>query len=324
MKTIFAFVCCALFIFGCTQKNSFPVLKGDYLGQELPGDEAKLFAPGIVSTGLHDRDFAIMPDLSEIVYSMTEQPHCVMVSLKQKGEIWSKQEVLPFSGYYDDVEPAFSPDGKRLYFCSNRPLTGQGEPKDFDIWYVERTATGWGEPQNPGAPLNSDKNEFYPSVTSQGTIYFTSADMKIYKSEFVDGNYTTPEKCSEKINSPVAEYNAFIAPDESYLIFTSHGWEGGRAGRGDLFISFRNTDGSWKEAKNLGADINSEAIDYCPCVTPDGKYLFFSSMRGAEEYDPEPIRSYEEIEKRSNMPQNGKNDIYWVSTSFIEKLKSGD
>jgi len=324
MKTIIFCILFTIFVFGCSQQNNFPVLKGIYLGQELPGNKVELFAPGIVSTGFNDRDFAIMPDLCEVFYCVLEKPHYVMVSMKQQGEIWSKQEILPFSGYYDDVEPSISPDGKRLYYCSNRPLTGKGEPKDYDIWYVDRSNNGWGMPQNLGAPLNTDKDEFYPSVTNNGTIYFTSADMKIYRSELVDGKYKVPEKLPETINSPVAEYNAFIAPDESYLIFTSHGWEGGRAGRGDLFISFRGIDDSWTEAKNLGPEINSEAIDYCPCVTPDGKYLFFSSMRGSAKYDPEPIQSYSEIAKRSDIPQNGRNDIYWVNTSFIEQLKPGD
>jgi len=317
---IFSFIV-LMSLLGCSRKDHFTDLKGPYLGQALPGDKAELFAPGIVSTGLHDRDFTMMPDGSEIIYCITENPHCVMVSMQREGDKWNKQKILPFSGHYDDVEPAISPDGLRLYFCSNRPLKGEGEPKDFDIWYVEKTIAGWGMPKNPGAPLNSDENEFYPSVTKDGTMYFTSTDMKIYRSQWVDGKYTTPEKLPGTINSPVAEYNAFIAPDESYLIFTSHGWEGGRAGRGDLFISFHQPDGSWSKAKSLGPDINSAVIDYCPYVTPDGRFLFFSSTREADVFDPEPILSYDEIEERSNFPQNGKHDLYWVTTSFIEKLK---
>jgi hypothetical protein len=220
--------------------------------------------------------------LNEFYYCVLEKPHSIIMRIQRTADGWSKREILSFSGYYSDCEPQISADGQCLYFCSDRPLDGQDGPKNYDIWYVERTEDGWEKPVNPGPPLNTEKNEFYPSLTKEGTIYFTSYDMKIYRSKFVDGNFTSPKILSDSINSGTAEYNAFIAPDESYLIFTSHGWEGGREGRGDLFISFKKGDETWSRAKNLGPKINSKAIDYCPSVSPDGKYLFFSSARSTE------------------------------------------
>ena len=322
MKTSALLIITLIVLVQCAQKNQFPRLTGAYLGQSPPGITAQIFAPGIVSTALNDRDQTFAPDMSEIIFGVLEKPHSVLVSMKYKNGDWSAQQILPFSGKYNDCEPQFSPDGQRLYFCSERPLHDGEKPKDYDIWYVDRTESGWGKPQNPGPPLNSEKNEFYPSVTRNGTLYFTSHDMKIYKSRLTEKGFTKPEVLSDSINSGVAEYNAFIAPDESYLIFTSHGWPGGRNGRGDLFISFMKSDSSWSRAVSLGPRVNSSTIDMSPTVSPDGKYLFYASPRTSEEYDPEPITSYDEIFRTSNKIKNGKSNIYWVSTAFIDSIKS--
>ncbi|MBN1272747.1 MAG: PD40 domain-containing protein [Candidatus Aminicenantes bacterium] len=303
-----------------TKENEFPVLEGEYLGQTPPGRNAELFAPGIISTGMNDRDIAISPDLDEIYYSVLEEPHYTIVCVKKDKGRWTKQEIAPFSGQYNDCEPQFSPDGRKLYFCSTRPLENNGEPKDYDIWYMERTGNGWGEPKNPGSPLNTEKNEFYPSITSDGTIYFTSHDMNICRSRWVEGKYMPPEKLGDTVNTLRGEYNSYVAPDESYLIFTSHGWDRG-AGRGDLFVCFRLNEDVWTKAVNLGPEVNSNAVDMCPTVSPDGKYLFFSSMRKPETFDPEPVRSYNELIKSSENPQNGKMDIYWVDAVIIQHMK---
>ena len=311
-----------LLILGCNQQARFTHLEGTYLGQKSPGTTASLFAPGIISNALNERDQTISPDLNEFIFAILENPHNVLVSVKYENNRWTLPEVLPFSGKYNDCEPSFSPDGKRLYFCSDRPLIDGDKPKDYDIWFVERAESGWGVPQNPGAPLNTEKNEFYPSVTNSGCLYFTSHDMKIKKSNPTHSGYSTPEVLSDSVNSGTAEYNAFIAADESYLIFTSHGWPGGRKGRGDLFISFRKPDNTWSRSQNLGTGINSTTTEMSPAISPDGKYLFFSSRRALAEYDPEPVRSYSELYKKSNGPGNGKSDIYWVETTAIDSLKS--
>ena len=297
----------------------FPKLNGPYLGQIAPDSIPELFAPGIVCTGMDDRDIAISPDGKEIFYGVLEKPHYVLVWLKEENGTWKSHKIAPFSGLYNDYEPQFSPDGNRLYFCSDRPLEGKGDPKDSDIWFVERNEDGWSEVQNLGAPINTEKNEFYPSVTKKGTLYFTSHDMKICRSEFANGSYSEPEILSDSINTR-AEYNAFIDPDERYLIYTSHSW-GHAAGRGDLFIAFKKEDGSWTEPKHLGSDINSSAIEMSPTVSLDGKYLFFSSMRTIDEYNTNPVKTYKQLLQSFQKPQNKKLDIYWVNTNFIKNLR---
>ncbi|MBN2415675.1 PD40 domain-containing protein [bacterium] len=301
-----AISCCSI---GC-QKSTVQSGRGDYLGQKPPGDTPALFAPGLVSTGMDDRDFTIAPDQSEIYYTILERPRYTIVRLRRVNDRWMGPEIAPFSGSYNDYEPQFSPDGTRLYFCSERPASPDDTTADSDIWYVEKKEGEWGRAVNIGAPVNSEFSEFYPSVTADGTLYFTSSTMKIMRAAFHDGVYDEPEALSDSINTR-AEYNACIAPDESYMLFTSHSW-GYQAGRGDMFMAFRKEDGSWSRPTHLGYEINSMAADMCPSISPDGMYLFFSSNRPIDTEVAEPVRAYRELMDYSRQPGNKKMDIYWV------------
>ncbi|MBN2070928.1 MAG: PD40 domain-containing protein [Candidatus Krumholzibacteriota bacterium] len=310
IKSFFFLAAAAILIPACSAQNSTPVPKGPYLGQTAPGETPELFAPGIVCTGMDDRDIAISPDGREIFFGVLEKPRYVLVWMKEVDGRWQSHRIAPFSGKYDDYEPQFSPDGNRLYFCSERPLRAGDESKDSDIWYVERVGDGWGEARNLGEPVNTGQNEFYPSITKNGTIYFTSYDMKICRSRFKEGRYSEPEVLSDSINTR-AEYNAFIDPDERFLIYSSHSW-GHAAGRGDLFVAFRKPDDSWTEPVHLGEKINSDAAEMSPTVSPDGRYLFFSSMRTETVSDPAPVTDYRQLLDNMQSPMNKKMDIYWV------------
>ncbi|MBU1014387.1 MAG: hypothetical protein KKG99_15415 [Bacteroidetes bacterium] len=290
-----------------------------YIGALNIADSAMIYCPNLISSGLNDRDLALSPDSSEIFYCILEEPHFTIVQIKKdKNGKWGKPQIAPFSGKFDDCEPMFSPDGKRLYFCSNRPVDNSGKEKDYDIWYVEKTATGWGNPVNIGAPINTKNNEFYPSVTNNQTLYFTSASMKIMKSRFQDGKYLEPELLSDSINTKVGEYNAVVAPDESFLIYTSHGWPDDK-GQGDLYISFSKLDGTWTKAKNLGNGVNSQFTEMSPSLSPDGKYLFFASNRSLNLNDRSPNHSFDEIQKKALHFDNGRFNIFCIDMKTILK-----
>ncbi len=135
-------------------------------------------------------------------------------------------EIAPFSGAGNDQAPAFSPDGKRLYFSSGRPRAVGGTPaQDFDIWYVERKNNTWTDPKNLGSPVNFGQNEANPSVTSDGAIYFQrieklgTLNWDLYMSSLKNGIYGLPEKLPAPVNTDANEAGPFIAPDGSYLLF---------------------------------------------------------------------------------------------------------
>jgi len=181
-------------------------------------------------------------------------------------------------------------------------LPGSTAAKDIDIWYVERIGEGWSEPINAGSPINSPLNEFYISFSQAGDMYFASRSPEedapqyaydIYRAAFDGNTYAQPEKLPAEINTSRYEADAFIAPDESYLIFASHRRAG--LGKGDLYISFKDENGNWTQAQNMGEGINTELHELCPIISPDGKYLFFTSNQ----------------------------DIYWVSTEVLERYRVG-
>ncbi len=302
-----------------TAARTPPVARGPYLGQSATKAPA-LFAPGLVSTPYGELNATFSPDGNELFFSVTDPGDQIatLVMMRQIDGVWSEPQVAPFSGRYSDVDPMFSPDGQRLYFCSTRPLTGAGEAKDADIWYVERGATGWSEPKNIGAPINTPRNDWYPSITQDGTIYYSTWDPErntddIFRARPTgDGGYTV-ENIGAPINTGDAEFDPFIAPDESYLLFASY--RRGNMGSSDLYISSRR-DGAWTEPRNLGPAINSSGKDYCPVVSSDGRYFFFTGKRpGAKGGEP---RNLADVQAQYGAIENGLGNIYWATIDILE------
>jgi Tol biopolymer transport system component len=297
-----------------------------YFDQKVPEDTPVLFAPGKISTKHNERDAAWSPLGKEFCFSLRGPSFYTIIMLKQEENLWSDPEVAPFSGKYSDIEPCYSPDGQRLYFASNRPLDDTGKPKDFDIWFVQRQDQGWGTPQNVGSPVNTAGDEYYPSFSKDGTIYYTASyedaigGEDLYYSKYYTNRYKKPVNLGDSINTEAGEFNACISPDGSWIIFTSMGWGAGEDG-GDLWISFRKSEGSWSRPRNLGKKINTPFLEYCPSLSPDGKYLFFASNRSKHQNYSEKRLSYQQLMQILEGPQNGNQDIYWVESAIIESLK---
>jgi hypothetical protein len=227
---------------------------------------------------------------------------------------WSPLKVAPFSGEYADIEASFHPNGRWVYFASKRPKPDR-EGDDWDLWRVSYSRESWGEPENLGGAVNSTGNEFYPSVTNSGTLYFTATREDslgfedLYLSRLDNDRYTTAENVGAPVNSAAYEFNAFIAPDESYLIF------GGQrrpeeTGGGDLYIAHR-VNGQFDEPQLLGADINSTRLDYCPYVFGDRFYFTTEFPDDAE------LGTVEKITNWYQSPGNGLGDIYSVPLDYI-------
>jgi hypothetical protein len=274
--------------------------QGPYFGQTPPGTTPAVFAPGIVSTAAHEFACSFTPDGHEFYFTRRvtlQSPTLIMVSRLVDGT-WTEPAPASFNdpSARMSFEPQVTPDGRRLYFSSDRPLPGSspGGPPALNIWYVERQGTTWGPARDPGAPFNPMR-AMYVSMTKAGTIYTAdiSAGMgaeSIAVSRPVDGTYRALEKLAAPINAGTANLYPYIAPDESYLIFVRRAPQ---AGVSSLVVSFRNPDGTWGEprAVNLGMSGGT------PTVSPDGRYLFFSAG------------------------ERGQSDIYWVSAGVIRAAK---
>lgn len=307
-------------------------------------EQPRLFAEGVVSTEDDEVGGTFSPDGREFYFVKLNQytsfPRLGLICVTHfRGGRWTPPEVVPFSGRYLDFPPKISPDGKTMYFSSSRSVPGK-TARGLSIWSVARTTTGWGEPTALPAPVNApDSWNWAPSVTSDGTLYFGSnrygGHVHIYRSRLENGLYAEPEKLGPEINSEFNESDPYISPDEKILIFASSGNDIGDSGRAetvkgggvlyaraDLYISVKR-DGKWSPARHLRHGINSSADESAPSLTPDGKFLFFSSERSPFTVPTAHPLSYDEIETMLHATLNGHGNIYFISREALDLGESG-
>ncbi len=286
-------------------------------------------APDITTEFPQTRDFAVSPSGTEAFFtgqSVLGEVSAIIYMRKEKG-LWEKPVVAPFSGKYKDLEPFFTPDGLRLYFVSNRPLKAETDSvKDFDIWYVQRASltSAWSAPVNIGSPVNTSADEFYPSLSAAYNLVFTSdahgskGKDDVFYCKWSGIGYSAPVSISDSINTAGYEFNAYIAPDESFVVYTAYNRPDG-LGSGDLYICRKKTDGSWEGSENLGKDINSKQMDYCPYVDLKNDVIYFTSKRSGLDAIPPHQRSLPEFLKLINSVDNGESRIY--RADFKEYLR---
>lgn len=288
---------------GATKENSeFPKRTGDYLGEEPPEGVARLFAPGIVSSHRFEHSTVVFsPDGNEATWSSGfNQPTRGMrlLTSRRVNGVWSEPQLIPPPPL---DSPFYTSNGKRFYYHSNEPIEGEERPfGNGRIWYSERTDDGWSEPiVVKGGPNNYQKWWNF-TVADNGDIYFSSnaeegfGRTDIYYSRIVNGRYLSRENPGLNINSKAMDVNPYIAPDGSFLLFASDK-EGG-LGALDIYVSWRQENGEWGEAENLGPGVNSTEQDGTPIISHDGKYLFFGSFT------------------------SGNRDNYWIDVASVPAL----
>ncbi|TJY38152.1 TolB-like translocation protein [Pontimicrobium aquaticum] len=272
-----------------TKENDFSTTESPYLGQKPPGLIPEPFAPGLVTTLNWEIDGVFTPDLKEFYFirevgEKEEDKKMEFVVIQYKNNQWQDFVISPRVG-----QPFISPDGKKMHLGRR---------------YKERIGTGWSEIKKldtvfmkiPIMRLTASANGTYvfDEMSEQGNLRY---------SRLIDGKREEPKSFGKQINTGKSNAHPFIAPDESYIL-----WDGRRDsgyGNADIYVSFRQKDGSWSEAINLGEKINTEASEYGASVTPDGKYLFFNRNVGKVK----PTDKYE------------NTDMFWVDAQVIETLR---
>lgn len=308
MKNIYKNLTTAIIVLATI--NSYGQIK---IELDTPSTYATIYAPNLISTNHKERDMAISPDGTEIYYTVfVNGLDGNIYYTKKEDETWSLPAIVEFSGKGNDLEPVFAFGGNRLYFSSKRRSTS------YDIWYVERENGGkWSEPITVGSPINTSENEFYPSVVNDGSLYYTAnydggeGGEDIWYSQLVEGVYQIPVPV-ENVSTNFDEFNAFIDPEEQYIYFGSYGRADGMGG-GDIYLSTKLEDGSWSKGENLGGEINSADLDYCPFVSPDGKFLFFTSTRRVQaankSQNPFDINA---VANSFMSPDGNGSNIFWI------------
>ncbi|WP_262690055.1 TolB-like translocation protein [Kordiimonas aestuarii] len=274
---------------GAYAKGESLLPAGPYLGQTPPGMTAQVFAPGAVSTPDGGDAGRFSPDMNTFY-----------VQRWRSNDGKTERSALKFertdTGWREVATPEvtrmpfFAPDGKTLHYGNRHKV---------------RTRDGWSEMKNLGAPYD-DIRIMSLSVSLRGTYVFdevgTNGNGILRYSEVVDGKREAPRPFGPEINTGIWNAHPFIAPDESYIM-----WDGEREsgfGSSDLYISFRQPDGSWGEAINLGDRVNTDAEEGGPQITPDGKYLFFNRMVAPASGNGE-----------------AQSDLFWIDAGFIDGLK---
>jgi len=311
------------------QNLEMDIFEGEYFGLEKPADRAVLFAPEIISTGMHEHSSPMFtPDGQEVYWSVFFEfrgPQKILYMIQENGK-WSEPKVAPFSSHFKDGNPFISADGNRIYFESMRPFAEDDSLKtDLDLWYVDRTSKGWGTAIHM-KDINSDKHDRGVSVSTDGTLYFSSerdggyGKADIYFSELENGQYKNVTNLGSTVNAAGYESWPFIAPDETYILYEKS-QNSGTAEKG-INISFKKSNGTWTSPSGLGKEINKDGQNRFPMLSQDGKFLFFVSSRELTRKPPKVQLGYQELIKDSDKPGNGWGDVYWISSSIIKQIKN--
>jgi Tol biopolymer transport system component len=291
----FAAPALCLALAGCNSTSTVTAARAvrSPLAARIATDVPTIFAENIISDANEQWRITFTPDgktayfaESPAFFPITRRA-TIYVSHQEDGG-WTQPQVASFSGVYSDMDPFIAPNGERLYFSSIRPINGTTRG-DLDIWYVERTPTGWSDPIRAGDEVNSSNDELYPSASADGTLYFASGPLfpqpggnyDIYSAARSGDGFLPREALGPAINTaPSAsdpnlqsawDFNPEISVDGKTLIFTSlrPGF-----GLGDLYVS-HNRAGEWSPAENLGPTVNTASDEYHPTLSRDGQELYF-------------------------------------------------
>lgn len=260
--------------------DELQVLNGPYLGQKPPGLIPEVFAPGIVSKEHRDWTGSFSPDMKRYNFGRnnSETGKTTTVVFKSENNRWYESIAEP------RVRGFISPDGKTMHSGKR---------------FRERTDDGWSELKSLGSPFE-EIGIMTLTASSKATYVFDEMGKNgngvLRYSRLIDGTREAPRPFSNEINRGTWTAHPFIASDESYIIWDSE--NDGGYGAVDLYISFRQQDGSWGAAINFGDNINTEGPDSGGYVSPDGKYFFFNRKISPED-----------------------SDVYWVDAQIIEMLR---
>ncbi len=278
-----------------------------YLGLPLPGDTPVVFAPGDVSTSAREINVVVSPQGDELYYTRVVDGRASLFVRRLTHDAWTPPTRLTLVAGQPDADiadPALSPDGQRLYFVSGAQ-NDLFQPGNGNIWVSRREGDRWSDAVVLPAPVNSDAAEYYPVVVADGSLYFSSnrpggvGDLDLYRAQRRRDadDFEAPVNLGAPVNTAQTEVDAYVAPDERMLIVSAR--RDGNRGALDLYVSVRQPDGAWGPLTHMGDVINTELTDYCPMVTPDGRFFFFS-RRTAE-----------------------GGDVYWMHARVLERFRLG-
>lgn len=261
------------------------LLMGSQLAAQI-NTEVKLFEPQAISTG-QSFGLTLSPDgnTAYFVNSFGGRQRLELMQTEMKNGKWTAPKPAFFSEKgIREIDPFVSPDGNTILYNSRRSNEKLKE-KDLDVWMLKKQNGKWGKPF-PVDAINTPEQETYATMSANGNIYFGVTKPggygggDIYISKLENGKYQAPKNIGFPVNTNKDEGNCFIAPDESYIIFSANGYVSNYGGF-DLYISF-NLNGKWSIPVNLGDKINTADNDFCPLIFGKDTLYFSRSKKDGE------------------------------------------
>jgi Tol biopolymer transport system component len=249
----------------------------------------ELYGAGVFTTGAWDFFLAFSPDQRRVLFCRANDDFSVYQIYETRRNAdghWGIPTKPRFSGEWSNADPHITPDGRSVFYISNRPGPGQtGGQETFDVWPATLGPDGeWGDAERVPSPVSvAGSDEWSPSMAANGNLYFGAerpggrGGLDLWMARSKGDSYEAPVNLGDSINTARGEVEPWVSPDERYLIFSGRGRADG-IGRYDLYLS-RREGGVWRRAELIGAGVNTDAFDLNPSVSPDGKWLYFSSTR---------------------------------------------
>ena len=244
--------------------------------------------PGTVSTALNEYNFNVSADGTKMVFARSEaefQKAHILVAARE-GDGWGEPRPIGFTDpRYRDTDPWLAPDGRTLYFVSDRPTASRPDKKDLDLWRAVRTGDGWGAPEHLGDVVNGPGPELGPELIG-GVLYFNSArkggmgELDFYAAVQTGDGFAKPVMLPAPLNSPKSEGDFTLTPDGQTAVFWSS-----RGGRGHLYAARRQA-GGWAEPVRLPDLVNGGPFQFTPQLSADGRTLTYAGT-DAREGQPE-------------------------------------
>ena len=292
-------------------------------GSPPPPVSPELYGAGLFTTGAWDFFLAFSPDQQRVLFGRADdafESYELLETRRDAAGRWSTPARPRFAARWSNADPHVSPDGRTVYFISNRPNPGEHSVRaTYDIWAAHLQPGGeWGEAERLPAPVNDPaRDEWSPAVAADGSLYFgaeragTRGGSDLWVSRRVAGTYREPENLGDAINTDAHEVEPWIAPDGRYLLFSALRRPEGLGGY-DLYLSRRGADGRWERAQRLPEGINTAAGDWNHSVSPDGEWLYFSSSRPYEGPLGERLDTPRDERSIRGIGDGRRGDIYRV------------
>ena len=188
--------------------------------------ESELFAPGIASTAHAEIRLTISPDGRTAMWFSRDRPggaggYDIWLS-RRTASGWSPAEPAPFNSAGRDFDPAFSDDGRFVYFCSDRPGGLGGD----DLYRVPVTDRGFGEPVNLGGAVNSAGDEFAPMTSpGHGRLIFSSdrpggaGGHDLFVARARPNGFAPARSLAGAVNTPANEFDPTFLADGATIVF---------------------------------------------------------------------------------------------------------